>query len=327
MKIKYDNRTNRILWITTIISGLLALTGLFSYFLHIRGMLLFMLAGIFGAGLFLVSGLHLFAGLCYIRRIKFHGYEIPYRKSDYDNNLQNVPRKNGQVFDETKKNIESRILCFIYLIVYLLVNFWNIYYIVSWYKYVDSNAIFLLCVQLILDFYWLISAIIFYRQRNIEKYRDDVEMDAGRKKRTPIEKGMITCAILLIVMVYAKMIIVNMSDYISHSRSEHDQVYLERIQMEISRAMQEEASIQSTVSYKLLEQGCYISDWTKSEDVFSKAIAGNLGISDYSELEDKIFHSDGKPKIYVKISGDDIYVRMENPIRMNHGKQYPYETE
>lgn len=166
----------------------------------------------------------------------------------------------GRFPDETKQNIESRILFLLYMIVYLLANVWNIYYIVYWYKYVDSNAIFLLCVQLILDFYWLISAIIFFRQRNIEKYGDDVEMDASRKKRTPIEKGMITCAILLIFMVYEKNITVSMSDYISHSRAEHDQVYLERIQMEISRAMQEEASIQSTVSYKQLEQGCYISD-------------------------------------------------------------------
>lgn len=53
----------------------------------------------------------------------------------------------------------------------------------------------------------------------------------------------------------------------------------------------------------------------------------NLGISDFSGLENKIFNSDGKTKIYVKISGEDVYVRMENPLRMKHGIQYSYEVE
>lgn len=326
MKIKYDRSTNKILLITTIVSGLLVMVGLFCLFLNIDGTELIMLAGIGGGGLFLFSGLNLFAGLCYIHRLQIYGYEIPYKKSDYNDNLQNVPHVNRQFGAETKKNIESRILFFLYIIVYLMANVWNMYYIVHWYKYVDSNATFLFFVQFIFDSYWLISASIFYRQRNTEKYRDDVELDAARKERTSMEKGIIVCVIILFFMVYIKMIITNMSDYIFHSRAEHDQMYLERIQGEISRAMQEETSIYSTVSYKQMSLGCYISDWTKPGDEFSKAIAVYLGISDFSDLKNKIFNSDGKPKIYVKISGEDVYVRMENPLRVEHGIQYSYEA-
>lgn len=327
MKIKYDRRTTKILLITTIVSGLLIILGQVGVFIDTKGSVLIVLAGIYGVGLFLFSVFNLFAGLCYIHRLKHYGYEIPYKKSDYNNKLENVPHINRQFCAGTKKHTESSILFFICMSVYLMANVWDIYYIVHWYKYVDSNATFLFCVQMILDFYWLISAVIFYKQRNIEKYRDDVELDVGRKKRISIEKGMIVCVIVLFFIVHIKMSITNMSDYIFHSRAEHDQMYLERIQREISVAMQEESPVHSTDSYKEMTQGCYISDWTEPGDAFSKAIAVNLGISDFSGLENKIFNSDGKTKIYVKISGEDVYVRMENPLRMKHGIQYSYEVE
>lgn len=327
MKIKYDRRTTKILLITTIVSGLLIILGQVGVFIDTKGSVLIVLAGIYGVGLFLFSVFNLFAGLCYIHRLKHYGYEIPYKKSDYNNKLENVPHINRQFCAGTKKHTESSILFFICMSVYLMTNVWDIYYIVHWYKYVDSNATFLFCVQMILDFYWLISAVIFYKQRNIEKYRDDVELDVGRKKRISIEKGMIVCVIVLFFIVHIKMSITNMSDYIFHSRAEHDQMYLERIQREISVAMQEESPVHSTDSYKEMTQGCYISDWTEPGDAFSKAIAVNLGISDFSGLENKIFNSDGKTKIYVKISGEDVYVRMENPLRMKHGIQYSYEVE
>ena len=327
MKIKYDRRTTKILLITTIVSGLLIILGQVGVFIDTKGSVLIVLAGIYGVGLFLFSVFNLFAGLCYIHRLKHYGYEIPYKKSDYNNKLENVPHINRQFCAGTKKHTESSILFFICMSVYLMTNVWDIYYIVHWYKYVYSNATFLFCVQMILDFYWIISAVIFYKQRNIEKYRDDVELDVGRKKRISIEKGMIVCVIVLFFIVHIKMSITNMSDYIFHSRAENDQMYLERIQREISVAMQEESSVHSTDSYKEMTQGCYISDWTEPGDAFSKAIAVNLGISDFSGLENKIFNSDGKPKIYVKISGEDVYVRMENPLRMEHGIQYSYEAE
>lgn len=327
MKIKYDRRTTKILLITTIVSGLLIILGQVGVFIDTKGSVLIVLAGIYGVGLFLFSVFNLFAGLCYIHRLKHYGYEIPYKKSDYNNKLENVPHINRQFCAGTKQHTESSILFFICMSVYLMTNVWDIYYIVHWYKYVDSNATFLFCVQMILDFYWLISAVIFYKQRNIEKYRDDVELDVGRKKRISIEKGMIVCVIVLFFIVHIKMSITNMSDYIFHSRAEHDQMYLERIQREISVAMQEESPVHSTDSYKEMTQGCYISDWTEPGDAFSKAIAVNLGISDFSGLENKIFNSDGKTKIYVKISGEDVYVRMENPLRMKHGIQYSYEVE
>lgn len=327
MKIKYDRRTTKILLITTIISCLLVMVGMFDLFIDTKGSVFIVLAVIYGGGLLIFSVLHLFAGLCYIHRLKHYGYEIPYKKSDYNNKLENVPRVNRQFCAGTKQHTESSILFFICMSVYLMANVWNIYYIVHWYKYVDSNATFLFCVQMILDFYWLIWAVIFYKQRNIEKYRDDVELDVGRKKRISIEKGMIVCSIVLFFIVHIKMSITNMSDYIFYNRAEHDQMYLERIQGEIGGAMQEESSVHSTDSYKEMTQGCYISDWTEPGDAFSKAIAVNLGISDFSGLENKIFNSDGKPKIYVKISGEDVYVRMENPLRMKHGIQYSYEVE
>lgn len=331
MKIKYDKNTNKILLILTVISGLFAVAGIVCSFIKLERSGLFVLAGIcLGGGLFLFSGLHLLSGLCYVHRLKRHGYEIPYNKRDYHNDLRNVPCNGGQSSIPNNRehgNKESRVLFLIYMSIWFIANGWNIYYIVYWYRYVDTVATFLLCAQVILDLYWLISAIVFLRQTSMEKYRDDVETDDARKERTSVEKGVMQGIVMLIVMCIIKTVLINMSDYICHSRAEHDQLFLEMLQEEINLAIQEETILADSDSYRQMTMGCYISDWGKPEDEFSRTIAERLGISDFSELEDHIYHSDGKPEIYVKISEGKVLIQMDNPIRMDHGIWYPYQAE
>lgn len=327
MKIKYDRLTNKILLIVTIISGLFAIMGILCLFIELEDSGLLVLAGLYlGGGLFLFSGLNLLEGLCYTHRLKLHGYEVPYNKRDYNNNLRNVPCNQIQNKKESGKR-ESGLLFLIFISIWLIANIWNIYYVTHWYRYVDTTATFLLCMQTVFDLYWLISAIVFFRQMNMEKYRDDVETDDARKERTPVEKGIFHCAVMLVLMVIIKTMIVNASDYIFHSRAEHDQAFLETMQGQISMAIQEETLIRDSVSYQKMTEGCYLSDWGEPEDEFSRFVAESLGLSDFSELEDKIYNSDGKPEVYVKIDEGKVYIRMDNPVRADHGVWQAYEAE
>lgn len=128
------------------------------------------------------------------------------------------------------------ILAIFHLLVFVFANVWNIYYIIRWYQYVEDNAVFLLCVQIILDLGWFIAAIVYFRQRDNEKYRDDVEVDSSRKERSGIEKGILTGLVVLTVTVFIKAMVVNISDYVFHSRQAKDQGTIEDIQSCISAA-------------------------------------------------------------------------------------------
>ena len=92
MKIKYDRRTTKVLLITTIVSLLLFLTGIIVMYFEITGLALLFLFGIYaGGGLLIYSLLNLVCAVCYFRRLKMHGYEVPYDRNRYGNDLKNVP--------------------------------------------------------------------------------------------------------------------------------------------------------------------------------------------------------------------------------------------
>ena len=92
MKIKYDKRTIKVLLITTFASLVLFLAGMIVMYFEITGLALLFLFGIYaGGGLLSYSLLNLVCAVCYFRRLKMHGYEVPYDRNSYGNDLKNVP--------------------------------------------------------------------------------------------------------------------------------------------------------------------------------------------------------------------------------------------
>lgn len=327
-KIKYDRRTIKILLVTTIVSALLFLAGVVCMLAEVEGAVviaLVTLLGLYvGGGLSLFAGINLLSGFCYIRRLKAYGYEVPYKKEDYGDDLRNVPHVSGKSCPETK-NVGRRVLVFYYATVFVLANAWNVWYIIRWYQFDGGLAVFLLCIMLLFDSFWGISAFRFYRQGNRQRYRDDVEIDDSRKERMPVENGIVSGMILLYFMVLIKILVIQFEEHGFRSRAENDQRYLQTISSCVGSAMMAGGTDRTSDSYMQMSEGCYISDWGRPDDAFSREIAENLGISDYSELNGKFYTSDGNPRIYVKISDEGVYVRMDNPLRLDHGIQQPYE--
>ena len=326
-KIKYDRRTIKILLVTTIVSAFLFLTGVVCMLAEVEGAVVIALLGLYvGGGLFLFAGINLLFGFCYIRRLKAYGYEIPYKKEDYGDDLRNVPHVNGKVRPEIK-NVGRRVLSFFYAVVFLLANVWNVHYIVRWHLFIGDTAILLLFIMLLFDSFWGISAFRLYRQGNMQRYRDDVEIDDSRKERTPVENGIVSGIIFLCIMVLIKTLVIQFGENVFRSRAEHDQIHLETISVTIGNVTMGGVLDRTSDSYMRMREGCYISDWGRPDDAFSREVAESLGISDYSEINEKFHTSDGNPRIYVKISDEGVYVRMDNPLRLDHGKQYSYEVE
>ena len=313
-KIKYDRRIMKTLLVTTIVSAFLFLTGLVCMLAEVEGTVVIILSGLgVGGSLFLFAGLNLFAGFCYLRRLKAYGYEIPYKKEDYGDDLRNVPCVGGTSHSGAR-NKDSRILFFLYAVVFLLTNVWNVRYIIYWHQLLGDTAVVLLVIMLLFDSFWGIYAVMFYRQGNTQRYRDDVEIDENRKERKPFEKGVIEGIIILGIMLVIKIATAGLSDVFLHNRVSHDFEYLQTISDSIHMILMEGEVDSTFASYKQLCEGCYISDWGEPEDDFSREIAEYIGISDYSELEEKFYTSDGSPRIYVKIFENDVRIRMVNPL-------------
>lgn len=216
MKIKYDTNIIKILRVVMTVSALFSLVGWFCILNKIAGTEYIMVAGIIGGGLlFLYSGMQLLAGSCYIHRLKYYGYEVPYKRKEYGNDLQNVPR-NDEVIHRTGCNVESKILGFMNLIIFVVSNAWNVYYFL--YKYIDTYEISLLSIPIVADMYWLMGAIVSYRQMNSEKYRDDVELDFHRKERVPIEKGVMNAIVMFIFILHCKLAFFTLMDIIYRAK-------------------------------------------------------------------------------------------------------------
>lgn len=235
MKIQYDKRTIKILGMIMLLSALWNLTGWATLFFELD-FFEFELTGIFAIGgivmggvLFLYSLAQLVEGLGYIRRLKAHGYEVPYNKRDYGNSLHKLPCLGDGTIAEGKSK-ESLALCILFWCVFMFSNIWNAYYAIHWYGYLEENALFLTKVLIFLDLFWMIMAIVFFFQRNNKKYRDDVDKDLKRKVRMSLERGIVTCVIVLIIVSYVKCIVVEMSEYVYRSRMDSDQTYLVQIQ-------------------------------------------------------------------------------------------------
>lgn len=312
--IKYDVRTLKILFVTTLFSAFMAVAGFYCMAYEVRGIgLEIMILGFLFAGIFLYAGVNFLMGLSYLHRLKVYGYEIPRKREDYGNDLRNVPCLGRTTSRSEGKDRGSMVLCLLYAAVFLLVNTWNIRYFIEYHRLIDNSAEIFLVIMLLFDLFWAIYAVKFYRQGNLQKYRDDVEIDENRKERTPFEKGLLDCAIIFGIISVSKFLIAGLSGYMLQARIDHDSEYLLLISDSVGAVMAEEGTGNDFDSYRQMCEGCYITDWDEPEDAFAQKIAAYIGISVFSQLEEKIYTSDGRPRIYVKIIGERVLVRMKNP--------------
>ena len=90
---------------------------------------------------------------------------------------------------------------------------------------------FLFSMCLVLDSVWLILAVILRRQRNTEKYRDDVECDKTRKERLNLENIIVFAIFWAIVCAVACIQAVTTTKYMDKARMENAQVAASELKM------------------------------------------------------------------------------------------------
>lgn len=106
----------------------------------------------------------------------------------------------------------------------------DVMYLIKWH-FMKDICTFLFTVCLVLDSVWLILAVIMWRQRNTEKYRDDVECDKTRKERLNLENIIVFAIFWAIVCAVACIQAVTTTKYMDKVQRENAQVAASELKM------------------------------------------------------------------------------------------------
>lgn len=229
MKIKFDNITAKTAKYCALIFTVLLLIGLVFSFLEIPGTEVFYIMAVYtGVLVGLPCYVVLFAAKLYFARLRAYGYEIPDNKKIYGNNLNNLPKTCEAGSSLFAKH--SRIGMWMYFACFVLFLVVDVMYLIKWH-FMKDICTFLFTVCLVLDSVWLILAIILRRQRNTEKYRDDVECDKTRKERLNLENIIVFAIFWAIVCALVSNLAVSTTKYMYKTQMEDAQVAAAELKM------------------------------------------------------------------------------------------------
>ncbi len=229
MKIKFDNITAKTAKYCALIFTVLLLIGLVFSFLEIPGTEVFYIMAVYtGVLVGLPCYVVLFAAKLYFARLRAYGYEIPDNKKIYGNNLNNLPKTREAGRSLFAKH--SRIGMWMYFAFFVLFLVVDVMYLIKWH-FMKDICTFLFTVCLVLDIVWLILAVIMWRQRNTEKYRDDVECDKTRKERLNLENIIVFAIFWAIVCALVSNLAVTTTKYMDKAQRENAQIIVMAIEV------------------------------------------------------------------------------------------------
>lgn len=330
-RIKYDKRQIRWYAIGVAIAGgflavSLVLICTNTYWISGRlsvVLMLIIIYGLFlGGVLLIIFGYLIISGLAYFKRLEKYGYSVPEDKRAYECVLEQMPenkgRMPGQIFqgpDVPQANKTSKVLMGLSILACLAMVGASFYYLYKW-SFMGDDTMVLFVLLLIMDALWLVPVLIFRNQMNVQKYKDDVEIDATRKNRMNMCSGIAVIVVLAGVSLCAKWLAYDMSEYVFKSQMIEDQKKIGDIRdaMEITCMdpyVKESDEWLEETRYSL-EAGVDITNWDEPEGRFQESVAAMLEITDFSELKDAFYTADGPAIVYVKLEGKDFTVQLMN---------------
>ena len=227
MKIKFDRIIAKTAKCCALICTVLFVIGVVFSFLEIDGTEFFYIMTIYASVLVGVPCyVVLLSAKFYFIRLRAYGYEIPENKKTYGNNLNNLPKTREAGRSLFAKH--SRIGMWMYFAFFVL--FLDVMYLIKWH-FMKDICTFLFTVCLVLDIVWLILAVIMWRQRNTEKYRDDVECDKTRKERLNLENIIVFAIFWAIVCALVSNLAVSTTKYMYKTQMEDAQVAAAELKM------------------------------------------------------------------------------------------------
>ena len=154
----------------------------------------------------------------YFRRLQKNHFSVPEKKKDYDNDLSRLPRTKVV---ENRYAHDSQVAAVLALVVYAVFLLCDILYLAKWLDYGESDATALFVILMFLHLYFPIQAFLFFRQKNMQKYVDEVDIRDGRKVRTSLMGAIVTLIFVSFIAAFSVMTAHSMTDYVYKSRYGH----------------------------------------------------------------------------------------------------------
>ena len=176
----------------------------------------------------------------YLKRLEKYGFPLPENKKDFGNDLEQLACSEGSRYgmvdgivnatvnsavnateDATVDGIpteckESKILAFLSGGIFLAMVGFTIFYFIR-FSHVWENVGFLGYVSIFIALAWGLFGAGYYRQKNPEKYRDDVDFKSPKKERKQLVEGVVTIIFLAGITLFAACNIYSMSKYVERS--------------------------------------------------------------------------------------------------------------
>ncbi len=183
----------------------------------------------------------------YLKRLEQYGFPLPKSKKDFGNDLEQLACSEGSRYgmqkpaeatrdgavdvivnatvnsavnataDATPMECkESKILAFLSWGIFLAMVGFTIFYFIR-FSHVWENVGFLGYVSIFIALAWGLFGAGYYRQKNPEKYRDDVDFKSPKKERKQLVEGVVTIIFLAGITLFAASNIYSMSKYVERS--------------------------------------------------------------------------------------------------------------
>lgn len=324
--IKYDKRSVKVyrtLLLITVVYFLLSLFCMFTDIFGIGNALLeevIITVALYGLYFGVIGTLYLgyqwISAVFYLKRLEKYGFEVPENRKEYEI-VEKLPQTENVVpVQEQDYHRGSKILTQLSVIVAVIMLGLTGYYFGKW-DFLGENADFMLVMQLIADAFWLIPIAIFRKEMNLQKYKDDVEIDITRRTRKNVVSGILLIILLVLVALYVKATAHSMTKYIYVSRmqADRDRLYkihdvLEIASCEMDLLFQDDPDWAATV--ESMKAGVDITTWGIPEGRFQVQVAEVLGITDFASLKEEFLSAKKPAVVYVKLENDDIIVELRN---------------
>lgn len=230
-KIKYDKRDKKIYSLSAVCTIVLFAVGQLllwmwpeittrsdAFFVSLL-LLITCFLPVISAGLWLLF----WDSALYLKRLEKYGFPLPENKKDFGSDLEQLAcsvgstyadyERTGQIPAESK---ESKILaCLSWVITFAMAGY-TIFYFIR-FSHVWENVGFLGYVCIFITVVWNLIGLHYYKQKNPEKYRDDVDFKSPKKVRKHLVEGVVTIIFLAGITLFGALNIYSMSKYVERS--------------------------------------------------------------------------------------------------------------
>jgi len=154
---------------------------------------------------------------CYFKRLRKYGYEIPDKKEKYSYMLKYLPREKALQNTNKGYSAESMILAGISTYIGMSTVAGGVWLLLK-YLFLGDVAWFVFGMICFMALGWIAAGFFFWRQRNNQKYKDDVETDSTRKFRKHLDSQLIPILIGMTITAGGILILQQLAEVIYRSR-------------------------------------------------------------------------------------------------------------